>query len=63
MFKSHGKIKLGDDDKVVYNPASTERELSSQHAEGICVCKSFLGTCIHKTESNQTSDEAMPGEL
>ena len=63
MFECHGKIKLGDGDKVVCNPRPTERELSSQHAEGICVCKSFLGTCIHKTESSQTSEEAMPSEL
>ena len=54
--------KLGDDEQAVCNASPTELEISSQHGEGICVCKSFLGTCIHKTENNQTSKEAIPGE-
>ena len=49
--------------EVVWNPRTIERELSSYHGEGTCVCKSFLGTCIHKTESKQPSKEATAGEL
>ena len=63
MFKFCFQTNLEVNEEVVCNPRPIERELSSYHGEGTCVCKSFLGTCIHKTESKQTSKEATAGEL
>ena len=63
MFKFCFQTNLDVNEEVVCNPRPIERELSSYHGEGTCVCKSFLGTCIHKTESKQPSKEAIAGEL
>ena len=63
MFECCFQTNLEVNEEVVCNPRPIERELSSYHGEGTCVCKSFLGTCIHKTESKQTSKEATAGEL